>query len=507
MYYNMSSIHEILSASPFAELLIKSFDHFVGYDDGKKSKILPSTWEQKVKFLFNFLKFNRALPSAVSTFERRAIEFDASVEKAVVLQHHQDNFHAFIEIRMHSWYHASLADFFAMSFHGFLGKFAVQYYGEGGIGIQNQLIQAIPHLISSEPVIAMHSIIVKVRGDRALLEKLRGEEPMVFWNLIQKEKKWEEVFQMITQYLKNWGYRCSGELMLTHDNYIENPSALIALIKQMEGIADFDPAQKMKEKYAEAQSVKAAFRKKIMRQFWYRPDRIVVHLFLLHYLVKQSCNGISSRERVRLKQAQLYFGFKKTLHAIGENWVRQGFIDERDDILFFTYSEIAEHLESSSLLSQDIQGEIKNRKERWKEKSNESYPDDFYTYFGRYYQSHEVASKNHDKSAKGDLTGLCACGGRVEGTVRVLDSVLEADKLNPGDILVTRQTDPGWITVFPLISGLIVERGGMLSHGAIVSREFGIPAIVGVHEATRKLKDGDRITLNASQGIIALHDE
>jgi pyruvate,water dikinase len=81
---------------------------------------------------------------------------------------------------------------------------------------------------------------------------------------------------------------------------------------------------------------------------------------------------------------------------------------------------------------------------------------------------------------------------------------LEAGKLEKGDILVTRQTDPGWVVVFPLISGLIVERGGMLSHGAIVSREFGIPAIVGVDSATTKIKDGDRLILNANSGEITI---
>jgi len=102
---------------------------------------------------------------------------------------------------------------------------------------------------------------------------------------------------------------------------------------------------------------------------------------------------------------------------------------------------------------------------------------------------------------------LCACGGLIVGKTKVLESVLEADKLEPGDILVTRQTDPGWVTVFPLISGLIVERGGMLSHGAVVSREFGIPAIVGVSEATKKLKDNDFVTLNAYQGTIVIHHD
>ena len=99
---------------------------------------------------------------------------------------------------------------------------------------------------------------------------------------------------------------------------------------------------------------------------------------------------------------------------------------------------------------------------------------------------------------------MCACGGLIQGRAKVLSSVLESGKLEAGDILVTRQTDPGWVVVFPLISGLIVERGGMLSHGAIISREFGIPAIVGVDSATETINDGDRLILNADRGEITI---
>ena len=111
------------------------------------------------------------------------------------------------------------------------------------------------------------------------------------------------------------------------------------------------------------------------------------------------------------------------------------------------------------------------------------------------------------ESGNSHLSGLCACGGIIQARVKVLQSVMEAHKLQKGDILVTSQTDPGWVVVFPLISGLIVERGGMLSHGAIVSREFGIPAIVGVEGAVSKLKDNDLVELNAFTGKITLIDE
>ena len=78
----------------------------------------------------------------------------------------------------------------------------------------------------------------------------------------------------------------------------------------------------------------------------------------------------------------------------------------------------------------------------------------------------------------------------------------EIDQLAKGDILVTKQTDPGWICAFPLISGLIVERGGMLSHGAIVAREFGIPAVVGVKDITSSIKTGDIVEVDGNQGVV-----
>ena len=80
--------------------------------------------------------------------------------------------------------------------------------------------------------------------------------------------------------------------------------------------------------------------------------------------------------------------------------------------------------------------------------------------------------------------------------------VTEADRVRAGDILVTRQTDPGWATVFFLIKGLVIERGGMLSHGAIIAREYGIPAVVGVPEATQHIRTGDRVRVDGDKGVI-----
>ena len=104
------------------------------------------------------------------------------------------------------------------------------------------------------------------------------------------------------------------------------------------------------------------------------------------------------------------------------------------------------------------------------------------------------------------LHGVVACGGSVWGRAAVLADVNDAARLVRGDVLVTRQTDPGWAPVFGLISGLVIERGGMLSHGAIIAREFGLPCIVGVKDATRRVPHGAHLHLDADRGTCAIDE-
>src|SRR6185295_19053327 len=115
--------------------------------------------------------------------------------------------------------------------------------------------------------------------------------------------------------------------------------------------------------------------------------------------------------------------------------------------------------------------------------------------------------KDHCNSGSRTLQGVGACGGRVVGRAVVLRDASEAGKLAAEDILVTRQTDPGWASVFFLIKGLVIERGGMLSHGAIVAREFGIPCVVGVQHATRELLRAGQIEVNGDQGKVHVLDK
>jgi rifampicin phosphotransferase len=118
----------------------------------------------------------------------------------------------------------------------------------------------------------------------------------------------------------------------------------------------------------------------------------------------------------------------------------------------------------------------------------------------------------------GALVGIPASGGRVRGTARIVLTIGEAGRFQPGDILVTRATDPGWTPVFPLVDGLVLAIGGQLSHGAIVAREYGIPAVVNVAreygipavvnvaDATLRIRDGQSLLVDGTSGRVYIED-
>jgi pyruvate,water dikinase len=106
--------------------------------------------------------------------------------------------------------------------------------------------------------------------------------------------------------------------------------------------------------------------------------------------------------------------------------------------------------------------------------------------------------------ARDRLQGVSACGGASQGTAHVIEDVAQIGAFRAGEILVTRQTDPGWAAVFFMVKGLVIERGGMLSHGAIIAREYGIPAVVGVEDATRRIRTGDQVRVDGDQGVVEL---
>lgn len=503
MYYNMSSIHQILNASPFAGFLTGSFDNFVGYQEGSRSSATTSTFKDKYTFLKSFIRLNRKLESSVSDFENRSNQYKEFVENIKGLDQLKYAFHEFINIRMHGWYKASLADFFAMIYHGVLGKLCEKYFGEDSEKVRNELIQAIPGLISGEPVKQTWRISELIRADVKGYELFLNEPSDKVWSALKNDKEHIGLYEEIVDYINNWGFRCSGELMFTKANYCEEPIRFIELLQGYLGQPQNNPSEIILKKHEESLVALRTAVKNIYSKRKLLFPIAVVESYLFKFVLKQTIKGISSRERARLKQAMLYHYFKQVLLKIGDE--HKNNFEDRSDIIFLKYQEIQELLSSSEMLPLLTKELVALRKTKFEESSKLVYPDDFASFTNEYPIPEAVIVGPSEDNGDG-LKGMIACGGYIKGRARVLDSVLESHKLKKGDILVTRQTDPGWASIFPLISGLVVERGGMLSHGAIVAREFGIPAVVGVKNATSIIKDKTIIEIKANLGEIIIHD-
>ncbi len=204
-----------------------------------------------------------------------------------------------------------------------------------------------------------------------------------------------------------------------------------------------------------------------------------------------------------MKQALLYSRCRRLALAIGHQLALCDLIADQSDVFWLTVSEVDEVASGNAMFPHDLREMIAVRVRAHARLSAMHPPDSLVIPEGSYLPMDSMPFvQPAPLDAAGALRGTGACGGRAQGRATVLRDVSEAARLQEGDNLVTRQTDPGWAPVFFLVKGLVIERGGMLSHGAIVAREFGIPCVVGVRDATQRIADGATIMVDADRGEV-----
>ncbi len=493
MFYNMSSIHNVIDLAPVKSIFKSSFDDFVGYQNSKK-KVKVKNWWKLGLLLFNVFTHLLLLPRKVKFIEN-LVDAYASKEVSASKNKHSGLFHEFLNIRFNLWENASFADLFAMLFHGFLGKICKEIDEDKAQGYQNGLIQAIPDLVSNKPILKVWNISEEIKKESLVSWFNENEADLIWKELRHKNNK---IFILINDYLNEIGFRCSGELTFFLDNYLERPESFIEMLKLYLQNEQRNPKEIFKKNH-EAQKVLSKEISQKTKEVFKNPVKAFCYNLILKATIKLTMYSISCRERVRLKQAKLYHHFKSVLLKISEELFVNNLGLESHDIFYLEYDEISRILAGEDMSKDYIRDLVSLRKKRL-EKSEDIEFDNFYTFdHGLELQTY---SSEPQGSKDGSLVGLPACAGVIKAPVKVLKSIHEIEKLEQGDILVTSQTDPGWVYAFPLISGLIVERGGMLSHGAIVAREFGIPAVVGIKKVTELLEDGQIVEIDGTNGVV-----
>ena len=511
MYYNLSSIHTVLRAAPFGEPLAAAFNRFVGADrlapsDGgaARSRRLAALAGQSVELMriaaaiaWEYAFFSRR----VARFERTVDAFAAATRPADLPQHTRADLlrdlRGFMDIRCHRWKDASLADAAAMVCDAALEAQITRALPSGDReALHNTLLKALPDLVSSKPALDLWLLSRLIRNDRHLSALFAAAPPDEVLDALRTRPELAWFQRAFDAYLEMWGFRCSAELMLTSPSLQEDPAALIGILRSYAANDGESPSARLERQQAE----RVTETRRLFRSL--SPLRAVAVRVLLAWTQR----AIQLRERARLKQALLYSRLRRIALAIGDLLVSDGRLARRDDVFMLTADELDALLSGAAMFPDLTADVVRLRRAAHARIGAAPPPDTFVLREGSFFTATDAATADDTRSGA-VLTGTSACGGHATARATVLEGIADAHRLAGGDILVTRQTDPGWAPVFPLIAGLVMERGGMLSHGAIIAREFGIPSIVGVRDATRAIPGGALVTVDGDRGTVRIVEE
>lgn len=378
----------------------------------------------------------------------------------------------------------------------FAGAYATNWINKnlgkwiGEKNVADTLAQSVFNNVTSEMGLELLDVSDVVRKHPEVIKYLENPKDESFFDDLSKLQGGLEVNDAIKAYLKKYGMRCSAEIDISRTRWNEKPTILVPLIL---GNIKVYPPNAHETKFE--QGLKEAEEKKqdILRKLEQLPGG--------RGKAKKAKKAISvlrnyAGYREFNKYALIWYEWiiKQVIMKEAESIIQQGLIKEAGDIYYLKYEELREVIKTSKLNYSIIQ----KRKEDYEIYEKLTPP--------RVITSHgEVISSQYDisKIPEGALAGVAVSAGTIEGRARVILRIEDAN-IEEGDILVTTFTDPSWTPVFVSIKGLVTEVGGMMTHGAVVAREYGLPAVVSVENATKLIKDGQRIRVNGTEGYVEI---
>lgn len=366
-----------------------------------------------------------------------------------------------------------------------------QWLGEKNAA--DTLTLSAPDNITSEMGLALLDVADVIRPLPEVLAFLRDVEHLedaTFLDELAKTAGGGEARDAIEAYLDRYGMRCVGEIDITRPRWRERPTTLVPVI--LDNVRNFGPGaagrrfeqgrQKARQKEQEVLS-----RLRALPDGDRKADET-------RRMIDRVRTFIGYREYPKYGIVSRYFVYKQALLAEAERLVRDNVLPEKEDAFYLTFQELHEAVRSKRADEQLVQ----RRKEAFRSYRALTPPrvltSDGEALTGAY---------RRDDVPAGALTGLPVSAGTVEGRARVILDIAEAD-LEAGVILVTTFTDPSWSPLFVGIVGLVTEVGGLMTHGAVIAREYGLPAVVGVDRATRLIRDGQRIRVHGTDGYVEL---
>ncbi|MFG3142279.1 rifamycin-inactivating phosphotransferase [Streptomyces sp. NPDC048211] len=355
------------------------------------------------------------------------------------------------------------------------------------------LTLSAPDNITSEMGLALLDVADAIRPYPEVVEFLRGVEHVgdeAFLDELAKVAGGSGARDAIEAYLDRYGVRCVGEIDITRPRWSERPTTLVPVI--LDNVRNFGPGA-AEQRFEQGRQKALEKERDVLSRLRALPDgdRKADET---KGMIDRVRTFIGYREYPKYGIISRYFVYKQALLAEAERLVRADVLAEKEDIFYLTFQELHDVVRSNEVDDELIQ----QRKDAFRSYHALTPPrvltSDGEALTGAY---------RRDDAPDGALIGLAVSSGTVEGRARVILDMAQAD-LEAGDILVTAFTDPSWSPLFVGIAGLVTEVGGLMTHGAVIAREYGLPAVVGVEGATRLIRDGQRIRVHGTDGYVEI---
>ncbi|WP_034756820.1 phosphoenolpyruvate synthase [Rossellomorea vietnamensis] len=363
-----------------------------------------------------------------------------------------------------------------------------QWLGEKNVA--DILSQSVPNNITSEMGLALMDVADVIRPHQAVIDYLPQVKDAHFLDELVKVEGGREAREAIEDFLSKYGMRCSGEIDISRVRWSEKPTTIVPMI--LRNIQQFE-AQESKRKFEQGRLEAIEKERELLERLSSLPDG--------EQKVKETKRRIDIirhftgyREYPKYGMIHRYFVYKQALLKEAERLAEMNILKEKEDIFYLTFEELQD-LVKTNKSKDDL---IRKRKEEYDYNEKLTPPrvitSDGEIITGEY--------KREDLPA-GAIAGLAVSSGVIEGRARVIVNMENAD-LEEGDILVTPYTDPSWTPLFVSIKGLVTEVGGLMTHGAVIAREYGLPAVVGIERATERIQDGQRIRVHGTEGYVEI---
>lgn len=460
---------------------------------------LPALLRLLVRSVWNFTRIRGLVARFQARFDAHygkwtAMDFDAMTPHELMAVYRE------MEQRLlWQWKAPIINDFFVMISYGTLRTLCARWCDDEAGTLQNDLLCGEGGIESTAPSRMLMDLARQIQADPALVARFRATPPEQLAAEIPTDPACAELAQAIAHYLDLYGFRCMNELKLEEPSLRDRPAFLYQVLRNYLALAPeaLDTAAQAQREQALRRDAEARVRARLTGRIGWR-WRVFFGVLRCARL------GVKNRENMRFARTRIYGLLRDLFRAIGRQWHAAGLLDAPDDIFYLAVDEIWDFIKGTAICT-DLRGLCAVRRAEFEayRAAPEDSPDDRFDTYGMVYHRNRFRSAAPAAAAPedGSLQGTGCCPGEVTGPVKVLLSPTDDMALN-GEILVAGRTDPGWVPLYPSVSGLLIERGSILSHSAIVAREMGLPAIVGIPGLTTRLKTGDVVTMNGATGTV-----